>query len=50
MNNPILSLEVVCKELQSKERTFTSSKNVNLCVERGEYLAIAEKYDGKIYL
>ena len=43
MNQPILSLQGVSKEFQSKERTFTALKNVSLSVEKGEYLAITGK-------
>ena len=43
MNQPILSLQGVTKEFQSKERTFTALKNVSLSVEKGEYLAITGK-------
>ncbi len=43
MNQPILSLQGVSKEYQSKERTFAALKNVSLTVEKGEYLAITGK-------
>ncbi len=43
MNHPILSLQGVTKEFQSKERTFTALKNVSLSIEKGEYLAITGK-------
>ena len=43
MNQPILSLQGVSKEFKSKERTFAALKNVNLSVEKGEYLAITGK-------
>jgi len=43
MNQPILSLQGVSKEFQTKERTFAALKNVSLSVEKGEYLAITGK-------
>jgi putative ABC transport system ATP-binding protein len=43
MNQPILSLQGVSKEFHSKERTFAALKNVNLTVEKGQYLAITGK-------
>jgi len=43
MNNPILTLQNVSKEFHSKERTFTALKNINLFVEKGEYLAVMGK-------
>ncbi len=43
MNNSILTLQGVSKDFQLKERTFTALKNVNLIIEKGEYLAITGK-------
>ncbi len=43
MNQPILTLQGVSKEFQSKDRTFTALKNVTLSVEKGQYLAITGK-------
>jgi putative ABC transport system ATP-binding protein len=42
-DNPILSLQNVSKEFQLKERKFTALRNINLNVEKGEYLAITGK-------
>jgi putative ABC transport system ATP-binding protein len=43
MDNQILSLQYVTKEFNSKERKFSALKNVNLSVEKGEYMAITGK-------
>jgi putative ABC transport system ATP-binding protein len=43
MNNLILTLQDVSKEFQSKERKFIALKNINLTIEKGEYLAITGK-------
>jgi len=43
MNNLILTLQDVSKEFQSKERKFIALKNINLKIEKGEYLAITGK-------
>jgi putative ABC transport system ATP-binding protein len=43
MNNVILSLQGVSKEFNSKERKFTALRDINLSVEKGEYLAITGK-------
>ena len=43
MSQTILSLQGITKEFRSKERTFTALKNVSLCIEKGEYLAITGK-------
>lgn len=43
MDNLILSLQDVSKEFLSKERRFLALKNINLFVQKGEYLAITGK-------
>jgi putative ABC transport system ATP-binding protein len=42
-NDLLLSLQDVSKEFNSKERKFIALKNINLTVEKGEYLAITGK-------
>ncbi|MCX6220907.1 MAG: ABC transporter ATP-binding protein [Bacteroidia bacterium] len=42
-NELILSLQDVTKEFLSQERKFTALKNINLFVQKGEYLAITGK-------
>jgi len=42
-NELILSLQDVTKEFLSQERKFTALKNINLLVQKGEYLAITGK-------
>jgi len=43
MRNTILSLKGITKVFHSKERKISALKNVNLHVEKGEYLAIVGK-------
>lgn len=43
INEPILLLKNVSKEFNTKERKFKALKDINLSVEKGEYLAITGK-------
>jgi len=43
MDNKILELKNISKKYQTKERTFTALNNINLSINKGEYLAIVGK-------